>query len=108
MFKKGLLLGLALVSAFCAAEAQDGSDVMNAEWTSVSVKCDFKYGSGICKFKYYGKILYFDVYKYYDGVEWWKHDYYPKHENSTQQGDYGKHGEYGKHVEYENNEDYES
>ncbi|KAG0081084.1 hypothetical protein BGZ93_002129 [Podila epicladia] len=102
MFKKGLLLGLALVATFCAAEAQDGSDVMNAEWTGVSVLCDYKKGYGVCKFKYHGKILYFDVYSYYKGGDYHGGDHDDYH--GGDHGDYhgGDHGDYhgGDHGDY--------
>lgn len=71
MFNKGLLVALALFATFFAAEAQaqDGSDVMNAEWSNVAVLCDNKWGHYICQFKYNGIILYFDARDYYYNKE---------------------------------------
>jgi len=80
MLKKVLLLGLAAAAVVSATEeqAQNDSDVMNAEWTGVAVLCKFNRDSrsvetagaqdrengvkcGTCKFKYGNKILFFDV-----------------------------------------------
>lgn len=85
MLKKVLLLGLAAAAVVSATEdqAQNDSDVMNAEWTGVAVLCKFNHDHdgrsveaagvqdrdrdrenvkfGTCKFKYGNKILFFDV-----------------------------------------------